>query len=149
MGLANGIGASRVPILCLNAVYPLVPEQITQFCAGKRAVLALEEGQPEYIEQELNTILRRADLQTPLHGKDMLAMAGEYSTELITTGLLNFLRKLGICFNEVNAGDAQLRALADVRTRAADALVALELATAHLPEFRAVVTQLHVRATRR
>jgi indolepyruvate ferredoxin oxidoreductase alpha subunit len=31
---------------------------------GKRAVLILEEGQPEYIEQEIATLLRRRDLQT-------------------------------------------------------------------------------------
>lgn len=40
-------------------------------------------------------------------------------------------------------------ALVDSEPGAADALVALESATAQLPEFRAVATQLHVRATRR
>src|SRR2546430_15478594 len=49
LGLADAFGASRIPILALNVVYPLVPEEITQFCAGKRAVLVLEEGQPEFI----------------------------------------------------------------------------------------------------
>ena len=39
-------------------------------------------------------------------------------------------------------------ALVDSEPGAADALVELETATAHLPEFRAVATQLHVRATR-
>jgi indolepyruvate ferredoxin oxidoreductase, alpha subunit len=42
------------------------PEELTEFCVGKRAVLMVEEGQPEYIEQELATMLRRADIQTPL-----------------------------------------------------------------------------------
>src|ERR671937_2213039 len=62
LGLADAFGASRIPILALNVVYPLVPEEITQFCADKRAVLVLEEGQPEFIEQEVATILRRADV---------------------------------------------------------------------------------------
>lgn len=91
LGLADACGRSPIPILNLNVVYPLVPEQLTAFCAGKRGVLLLEEGQPDFIEQELNTILRRADLQTKLHGKDMLAMAGEYTAELILSGLLKFL----------------------------------------------------------
>jgi len=91
LGLADAYGRSPIPILNLNVVYPLVPEQLTAFCAGRRGVLLLEEGQPEFIEQELSAILRRADLQTKLHGKDMLAMAGEYTAELILRGLLKFL----------------------------------------------------------
>src|SRR5512139_3372916 len=39
IGLADVFGASRVPMLILNVVYPLVPEQLREFCAGKRAVL--------------------------------------------------------------------------------------------------------------
>jgi len=34
----------------LNVTFPLVPEEIAQFCLGKRAVLIVEEGTPEYIE---------------------------------------------------------------------------------------------------
>jgi indolepyruvate ferredoxin oxidoreductase alpha subunit len=91
LGLADAYGHSRIPILNLNVVYPLVPEQITTFCAGKRAVLIAEEGQPDFIEQEINTILRRADLQTKLHGKDLLAMGGEYTAELLLAGLVRYL----------------------------------------------------------
>ncbi len=64
LGLADVFGASRVPILVLNVVYPLVPEEIREFCAGKRAVLVVEEGNPDYIEQAINVELRRADIQT-------------------------------------------------------------------------------------
>ncbi|MBE0621774.1 MAG: indolepyruvate ferredoxin oxidoreductase subunit alpha [Burkholderiales bacterium] len=90
VGLADDFGASRIPILALNVVYPLVPEEINEFCAGKTAVLVVEEGQPEFIEQDIATTLRRADIQTKLHGKDMLVMAGEYSSEVIVHGLLRF-----------------------------------------------------------
>jgi indolepyruvate ferredoxin oxidoreductase alpha subunit len=87
MGLADAYGETDVPILTLNAVYPLVPEQITGFCAGKNAVLVIEEGQPEFIEHEIGSIMRRADVQTKLHGKDLLLMAGEYTAEVILRGL--------------------------------------------------------------
>lgn len=90
MGLADAFGASEIPILVLNVTYPLVPEQIADFCRGKRGVLVVEEGQPEYIEQDIATQLRRRDLQTPLHGKDFLPAAGEFSVEAITSGLTQF-----------------------------------------------------------
>jgi indolepyruvate ferredoxin oxidoreductase alpha subunit len=44
--LADLYGASRIPIYVLNVAYPLVPEELREFCAGKRAVLVVEEGIP-------------------------------------------------------------------------------------------------------
>ncbi len=92
-GLADAFGQTDIPLLVLNVTYPLVPPQLSEFCLGKRAVLMMEEGQPEYIEQELATLLRRADIQTPLHGKDMLPQAGEYTTEVMAGGLAQFLQR--------------------------------------------------------
>jgi TPP-dependent indolepyruvate ferredoxin oxidoreductase alpha subunit len=37
----------QIPTLVLNVTHPLVPEEISGFCAGKRAVLLIEEGSPE------------------------------------------------------------------------------------------------------
>jgi indolepyruvate ferredoxin oxidoreductase alpha subunit len=90
LGLADAFGASRIPLLVLNVTYPLVPEQLADFCVGKQAVLVVEEGQPEYIEQEIATHLRRRDIQTKLHGKDLLPMGGEYSVEVLAQGLRQF-----------------------------------------------------------
>jgi indolepyruvate ferredoxin oxidoreductase alpha subunit len=90
LGLADALGSARLPMLVLNAVYPLVPEQIIEFCAGKRAVIVVEEGQPEFIEQEIATILRRHDVNTALHGKDLLLMAGEYTADVVVRGLHRF-----------------------------------------------------------
>jgi indolepyruvate ferredoxin oxidoreductase alpha subunit len=99
MGLADNFGASPIPILALNVVYPLVPEEITAFCAGKAAVLVIEEGQPEFIEQDIATMLRRAAEdpglgslnQVKLHGKNLLPMTGDYSTEVLVRALLLLL----------------------------------------------------------
>jgi indolepyruvate ferredoxin oxidoreductase, alpha subunit len=90
LGLADAFGASDIPLLVLNVTYPLLPEQVAQFCAGKRAVLVVEEGQPEYIEQEIATLLRRRDIQTKLHGKDLLPSGGEYTVEILSGGLAQF-----------------------------------------------------------
>ena len=92
LDLADAYGASKIAIYCLNVAYPLIPEEVSAFCAGKRAVLVLEDGQPEFIEHELNTLVRRADLQTRIIGKDLLPRAGEYSAAVIRDGLGKFLR---------------------------------------------------------
>ena len=91
LGLADSFGAGRVPQLVLNVVHPLVPEEITEFCRGKREVLVLEEGNPEYIEHQVNVILRKADVGTRVHGKGLLPHAGEYTAPVVQEGLLNFL----------------------------------------------------------
>ena len=91
LGFADAFGECRVPVLCLNVTYPLVPEEIRSFCADKKAVLIVEEGFPEYIEQMVATELRRGDIQTRLHGKDVLPQAGEYTQEVLMRGLAQFL----------------------------------------------------------
>jgi len=92
LGLADNFGASRIPIYVLNAVYPLIPDEISSFSRHKSALLVIEEGQPEFIEQEIALHLRRADLQTRLHGKDLLQMAGDYGAEMMVQGLARFLK---------------------------------------------------------
>ncbi len=91
--LSNAFGDSALPLYCLNVAYPLIPEEVTAFCAGKQVVLVLEEGQPEFIEHELNTLVRRADLNTRILGKDLMPRAGEYSAQVIYEGISKFLRE--------------------------------------------------------
>jgi indolepyruvate ferredoxin oxidoreductase alpha subunit len=92
LGLADAFGNARVPIYCLNVTYPLVPEEITQFCAGKREVLIVEEGQPAYLEDAILAVLRRHDVNgVKVHGKDVLPLAGEYTGEVVLTGISKFL----------------------------------------------------------
>jgi len=93
LGLADAFGESRVPLYVLNVTYPLVDAEFVKFCMGKKAILIVEEGQPDYIEQAVNTILRRADVQTRVHGKDALPMAGEYTGGVVRDGLHKFIEK--------------------------------------------------------
>ena len=78
----------------MNVTYPLVDKEFVRFCAGKKAILIVEEGQPDYIEQAVNTILRRADIQTRIHGKDVLPMAGEYTGGVVREGIRKFIAKV-------------------------------------------------------
>ncbi|MBS0449368.1 MAG: indolepyruvate ferredoxin oxidoreductase subunit alpha [Proteobacteria bacterium] len=91
LGLADAFGISRIPLYVLNVVYPLVPDEFIAFCAGKREVLLVEEGQPNYIEDALLAILRRHGATAGLHGKDVLPMAGEYTGDVLLSGITRFL----------------------------------------------------------
>jgi len=93
LGLADAFGNSRIPLYVLNITYPLIDAEFIRFCAGKRAILLVEEGQPDFIEQNVNTILRRADVQTRIHGKDLLPMAGEYTGGVVLKAVARFVEK--------------------------------------------------------
>jgi indolepyruvate ferredoxin oxidoreductase alpha subunit len=93
LDLANIWGNTRVPLYVMNVTYPLVHDEIVSFCADKRAVLVVEEGQPEFIEQAVNSILRKKGVQTKIYGKDVLPMAGEYTAEVMLNGLRGFLNE--------------------------------------------------------
>ena len=93
LGLADAFGHSRVPLYVLNVTYPLVDAEFTRFCAGKRGILLVEEGQPDFIEQAVHAILRKADVQTRVHGKDFLPMAGEYTGGVLVKGITGFVQR--------------------------------------------------------
>ncbi|MEZ5729862.1 MAG: indolepyruvate ferredoxin oxidoreductase subunit alpha [Burkholderiaceae bacterium] len=93
LGLADAFGRARIPVYVMNVTYPLVDEELVGFCRDKRAVLMVEEGQPDYIEQALHAILRKAQVDTRISGKDVLPMAGEYTGDAMLGGLRGFLAK--------------------------------------------------------
>ncbi len=87
---ADHFGNSEIPLYVLNAVYPLIDDEVEAFCRDKKAVILIEEGQPDYIEQNIHSILRKAGITTPLSGKDVLPMAGEYTVQTVRDGLKAF-----------------------------------------------------------
>ena len=91
LGLADVYGHSQVPLYVMNVAYPMINDEVLDFCSGKKAVLMVEEGAPEYIEQALNTLLRRNDIQTKIAGKDVLPMGGEYTAQVMVKGVKSFL----------------------------------------------------------
>ena len=86
-------GNSDIPVYVLNCTYPLVSDEFEEFCNDKRGVLIIEEGQPEFIEQAVNTFLNKARIGTKIHGKDFLPMAGEYTAGVIRHGIEQFIDK--------------------------------------------------------
>jgi indolepyruvate ferredoxin oxidoreductase, alpha subunit len=95
LGLADVYGNTQVPLYVMNVAYPLIDSEVLRFCEGKRAVLVVEEGQPNFVEQNLATILRQAGSATALHGKDMLPVAGEYTAAELLKGARAFGERYG------------------------------------------------------
>lgn len=122
IGLADAAGNSDIPIKVLNVVYPLVPEEILSFSEGKRAVLMVEEGQPEFIENEIGAIFRRAGSDVILAGKDILPMAGEYTSEVISAGVGEFVRRYVPKIGNQIGDEAYAREITELRDEAANLL---------------------------
>jgi indolepyruvate ferredoxin oxidoreductase alpha subunit len=116
LGLANIHGDTDVALYVMNVTYPIVETEFLEFCAGKDAVLVIEEGQPEFIEQGLSTILLRAGLPVRLYGKNLLPMAGEYTGQVMLDGLTAFLKETApdLLPGQVRAPNADLAAIPDL-----------------------------------
>ncbi|WP_418317661.1 thiamine pyrophosphate-dependent enzyme [Piscinibacter sakaiensis] len=111
LGLADVYGRPKLPLYVMNVAYPLIDSELLRFCSGKKAVLLVEEGQPNYIEQGITTVLRKADLQTRLVGKGVLPAAGEYTPAALGKGLRAFFAEhapqwLPTTFNEAKLAPA-------------------------------------------
>src|SRR5499433_1919472 len=132
LDLADLYGASRIPIYVLNVAFPLVPEELREFCAGKRAVLVVEEGNPDYIEQAVNVELRRADIATRVLGKGMLPRAGEYISEVLLRALASFLAEARPAHTDADAIAARTTGML---AHKADAMATLGDIPARPPNF--------------
>jgi indolepyruvate ferredoxin oxidoreductase alpha subunit len=95
LGLADVYGNSQVPLYVMNVAYPVIDSEVLRFCQDKRAVLLVEEGQPNFVEQNVATILRQAGVGAALHGKDMLPVAGEYTAAELLKGTRAFFERYG------------------------------------------------------
>jgi len=129
LGVADVYGNSRVPLYVMNVAYPLIDSELLRFCAGKRAVLLVEEGQPNFIEHNVASILRRHAVPAALHGKDLLPVAGEYTALAVLAGVRAFTQTPDPCLASTKPCDWS-RAIA---SRTTGALTPYSTAT-RLPE---------------
>jgi indolepyruvate ferredoxin oxidoreductase, alpha subunit len=111
LDLADLYAASRIPIYVLNVAFPLVPAELREFCAGKRAVLVVEEGSPDYVEQAVNVELRRADMTTRVLGKGLLPRAGEYTSDVLLNALASFLAETQLAGIDADAIAARAKSM--------------------------------------
>ena len=92
LGLADINRDCKIPLYNLNVTYPLVKDEFLSFCKNKEAILVVEEGQPEFIEQNLSSFLYRSKSSVSLHGKDIFPMAGEYTGQIMLESLTSFIK---------------------------------------------------------
>ena len=105
-GLSDAYGNSRVDLLVLNVTYPIVPDEIVAFARGKRAVLVLEEGSPEFIEHFVLQALAQSDAGTKVVGKSIIPASGELTGEVVAQGISTFLKAHAASPEVANAFDA-------------------------------------------
>ncbi|MGI9331657.1 MAG: thiamine pyrophosphate-dependent enzyme, partial [Gammaproteobacteria bacterium] len=116
LGLSDGYGNSHVPLLVLNVIHPLVPEEITQFLDGKDSIFVIEEGHPALIESQVRDFAQQAGLTCRVQGKDLIPTTGEYVANVVRAGLAAFVDA---------AAPESLRKRAAQRNGAIEASVAL------------------------
>lgn len=95
LGLGDVFGRTRVPLYVMNVTYPVVDAEVLRFARGKRALLMVEEGQPNYLEQNVAAVLRAGGCDAALHGKDVLPVGGEYTAAEVLAGVRAFLQRHG------------------------------------------------------
>ena len=93
MNMSDSLGNTKISIYVLNIVHPLIPDEVISYAKKFKALLVIEEGQPQYIEQELGLLFHKEKILVSLAGKDVLPMAGEYTSEVIHKGVFNFIKK--------------------------------------------------------
>ena len=93
LGLSDAYGRTQVPLYVMNVTYPVIEDELETFCRDKDHVIVVEEGQPEYIEQAVNTALRRRKISARVRGKDILPMAGDYTSQVLLNGLRRFIEE--------------------------------------------------------
>ena len=121
LGAADAQGAAEMPLLVLNAIHPLVPDQIVDFLRGKRQVLIVEEGNPALIEEQVRAMAQRHRVDCAISGKDVLPEAGEYVADVVREGLARWLEQADPDALGAAAAQTERR----IRARAATARQAL------------------------
>ncbi len=99
LGLADACGKTDIPLYVMNVVYPLIDDEILAFTATKDAVLIVEEGYPDYLEQNIRAILHKAGQAVRIEGKSHAFFPD--AGELTGTIMLDAVR----AFIDAHAGD--------------------------------------------
>ncbi len=121
LGAADAFGVSRASLLIMNALHPIVPQEVLGFLRGKRQVFVVEEGMPNFLEQQIKVLAYESGLDVEIHGKDLLSPHGEYVPELVLRGVRKFLAGAGARSVPAEAVEARYAALTAHLPRIGDA----------------------------
>jgi indolepyruvate ferredoxin oxidoreductase alpha subunit len=90
LGLVDKTGVSKIPLYILNVTYPLVPDEVHEFCRDKKNILVIEEGQPAFLEQAIKAFCHDFKLSASIGGKNYFPLAGEYIGLVMLQGIGKF-----------------------------------------------------------
>ena len=117
LDLADIRGRTDIPLYVLNVTYPLIEEEFLDFARDKDAILVVEEGQPNHLEQAFGAMLHKAGIATQLFGKDPFPMAGEYTGAVMLASMRGFLKANAPEFlsdRDLNPNEPEGLAIADL-----------------------------------
>ncbi len=105
----------KISVLKIGTPYPL-PEKLTrQFLRSVPEAVVVEELEP-FVEEGVKVIAQDADIPVKIHGKDVLALAGELSTRQVAEALSKLMGvKPPIDFAEIDKLREETAALLPLR----------------------------------
>jgi indolepyruvate ferredoxin oxidoreductase, alpha subunit len=115
LGEASVTGECNFPIMCLNVIHPLVPDEIVEFVRDKDQVLIIEEGMPNDLEIQIRAIVQSEGLHhLKIYGKDVLPEAGEYTPLVLVQHLSKWLTDKVYANANIYAAEAATEIMAQV-----------------------------------
>ena len=93
----------KVSILKIGTPYPLPEELVTKLLSSVGEVLVVEELEP-FVETHVKAIAQQAGIPVKIHGKDLLPVIGELSTDKVTEAIASLTgTELPANFKEIEA----------------------------------------------
>ena len=133
VGLADVFGASRIPLLVLNVVYPLVPEEIRELLRGQARRAGGRGRQPRLHRSRRSTSNCAAPTcRRKCSARARCRMAGEYSSDALLEGLAAFLQAAKPAGLDADTLAEKARGLVAHKAKAAAALGPAAAAPARL-----------------
>ena len=105
----------RVSILKIGTPHPLPEELVKRLFNSVEEVLVVEELEP-FVENHVKVIAQEANIQTKIHGKDLIPLIGELSTRKVTEAIAGLTKsRLPINFTEIDKVEQEVAALLPFR----------------------------------
>jgi len=105
----------KVSILKIGTPHPLPEELVKGLLSSVEEVLVVEELEP-FVENHVKIIAQEANIQTKIHGKDLIPVIGELSPRKVTEAVAKLTKsRLPINFSEIDKIEQEAAALLPFR----------------------------------
>ena len=80
----------KARIMRIGMVHPMPVKRMAEFMSSVDKLLVVEELEP-YMEMWAKIAAKDSDLRLPIHGKDLLPRAWEFSTDIVSDGIIKVM----------------------------------------------------------